>query len=329
MVELIFELVGPYYELASAEIKAAISGLGFSFEEIDHATGLIHIDTGCEPLLLSKRLGLTHRILDHKITSTPDKIVNSKTGLELPPGTAAVDTRRVWGKKADSQPIKEGLGREISRTNKIELDHPDHQILVLISDRCYVGEVIHEIDKGGFRKREVKHRPFFSPVSLEPRYARCLINLGRPGKRSHLHDPFCGTGGILLEAGELGLEVTGGDIDEEMVEGCRENMESYGVQVNIQVGDVSKTIPKDVDLVVTDPPYGRASSTSGERKGDIYHRLFKTCRENLKGDGYLSVILPTVEDYEIGKRYLDLVEVHETKVHASLRRYYCVFRPKR
>ncbi len=328
MAELIFELVGPYYDLASSEVMAAISGLGFSFEEVDRSTGLVHVETDCDPSLLARRLGLTHRILEHKLTSEPDEIIDSNTGIKLPPGSAAVDTRRVWGKKVDSLPLKRGLGEEISRTNEIDLDTPEHEIFVLISDRCYIGKVIHEIDKNDFQKREVKHRPFFSPVSLEPRYARCLINLGRPGKKSHLHDPFCGTGGILLEAGELDLKSTGGDIDEDMVEGCIENLNSFGMHAEIRVGDVSDTIPDNIDLVATDPPYGRASSTSGESKRDIYKRLFKTCRDRLNKNGYLSVILPQEEDYKIGEEYLTLVEVHETRVHASLNRFYCVFKPR-
>jgi len=47
-----------------------------------------------------------------------------------------------------------------------------------------------------------------------------MVNLS--GARREVLDPFCGTGGVLIEAGLIGLEVYGFDIQQSMVEGCKE-----------------------------------------------------------------------------------------------------------
>ena len=69
-------------------------------------------------------------------------------------------------------------------------------------------------------------RPFFKPVTLDPRLARLLVCLSfSRGKPSVIVDPFCGTGGIAIEASNLGLQVLASDLDSRMVEGTRTNME--------------------------------------------------------------------------------------------------------
>ncbi|GIQ99269.1 MAG: hypothetical protein CM15mP6_2860 [Methanobacteriota archaeon] len=57
-------------------------------------------------------------------------------------------------------------------------------------------------------------RPFFKPVTLDPRLARLMVSLSfSGGPPSMIVDPFCGTGGIAIEASLLGLEVLASDLD--------------------------------------------------------------------------------------------------------------------
>ena len=76
-----------------------------------------------------------------------------------------------------------------------------------------------EIDRTCFEERKVQHRPFFSPISLHPKLARVLVNISAIKRDETLLDPFCGTGGILIEAGLIGAKVIGSDIEEKMIEG--------------------------------------------------------------------------------------------------------------
>ena len=59
---------------------------------------------------------------------------------------------------------------------------------------------------------------------MMPRMARTLVNLSLAGSGSILLDPFCGTGGILIEAEMLGVHAVGSDFDPMMIQGCKENV---------------------------------------------------------------------------------------------------------
>ncbi len=326
MKEVFFELVGPRYELARAEIFALIEALSYDYELIRSDPGLLSLKTDCPIDVLGSRLGLTHSIYRQIGVISEDHFGGLKEKIELPKGSAAVRTRKIEDAEADSQKIKRELGDTISSTNPIDLGSPDHEITVLISDRKYVGRKVYEEDKQDLRSREVKNRPFSSPISLKPRYTRALINLARPGEGSRVHDPFCGTGGILIEASEMGLKPSGGDKDPEMIEGCKRNLKEFKVEAPLQMGDVSENIPDDTDVIVTDPPYGRASSTSKESLSPIYERLFKTSKEKLNEGGYLSAVFPDKKYVSQGEKHLKLIEEYKVRVHGSLDRHFTVFK---
>ncbi len=328
MQGLLLELKGPHYGLASAEVYSVLEALEHEYRTVDSCPDVLHIETTAEPDMIGKKLGLTHRIYYHLKTAEEDELIQGKTGIRLPPGTASVSTRRIQGRKARSQEINVGLGRELAENNTIDLDSPDHRTVVMVSDRYFVGLLAYDIDKKPFQKRLSRHRPFFSPVSLEPNLARVLVNLAKPGKNASVHDPFCGTGGILLEAADMGFVVSGGDIDEKMVSGCKENLEFYGLDASIVRGDVFETTPNGIDRIITDPPYGRSSSSQGENVSNIYDRLFRTAAECLTDGGYLSVIFPDSSYYEKGSKILEPIEMHRVYVHNTLERFFCVFKKR-
>ncbi len=326
MKEVFFELVGPDYELARAEILSAIDALSYDHRLEKSDRGLVSLSTDCPVETLGSRLGLTHRIYEQIGVLNDGGFEDLKQKIDLPPGSAAVRTRKIEGETADSKKIKRELGSMISTTNPIDLDSPDHEITVLVSDEMYIGRKIFERDPQDFRPREVKNRPFSSPISLKPRYTRALINLARPGKDARLHDPFCGTGGLLIEASKMGFRPSGGDIDQDMIEGCRRNLQEFEVEAPLEVGDVSKNIPEDVDVIVTDPPYGRASSTSKEELLPIYRRLFERSESILSKGSHLSAVFPEESHVSLGEEYLELIEEHKVRVHGSLNRHFTAFK---
>jgi tRNA (guanine10-N2)-dimethyltransferase len=135
----------------------------------------------------------------------------------------------------------------------------------------------------GFDARYSRNRPFSYPTTLDPKLARCMVNLARPQTPNlkpptPIFDPFCGTGGILLEAGLMGFKTIGIDIDEKMIAGCKQNLEHYGVSgFDISVEDFFKT--KKQGIIVTDPPYGKNTIVSGQTIEEFYNlileRLYK------------------------------------------------------
>lgn len=324
--ELIFELSGPYYDLAVGEVKAVLESMGHSYEVIGLEEGILVMETYASVNELGARLGLTHRIMEHLLTTDEKNLIDGTTGIAIPEGSVAVTTRRIGGKSADTRGINRGLGAELSKSNDIDLDEPDHRVVVLVSENCVVGLLAHTLDKRPLADRLVKNRPYFSPVSLEPKLARALVNLSRPFEGMTVHDPFCGTGGILLEAADMGFGISGGDIDERMVDGCRKNLENYGYEGEVIMGDVLENIPEHVDRIVTDPPYGRSSGSCGEDVESIYDRLFTTVDERLEPGGYMAVIFPKRCHCSYDRKGLVLQEIYATRVHSSLKRYFCLYR---
>jgi tRNA (guanine10-N2)-dimethyltransferase len=89
---------------------------------------------------------------------------------------------------------------------------------------------------------------------------------------------MCGTGGILLEAGLVGADVVGIDVQREMVEGTRANLDDAldgGYEVIQGSGDAMALTPDSVEAVVFDLPYGRQSKI----EGDLHQLVTDTLRD--------------------------------------------------
>src|SRR5207245_1715269 len=80
-----------------------------------------------------------------------------------------------------------------------------------LGEEFVFGRVLHRVDRSRLEATKVANRPFSLPISLHPKFARALVNLARVPMAGTVLDPFCGTGGVLLEAAELGLRGVGID----------------------------------------------------------------------------------------------------------------------
>ncbi|MFH1072023.1 MAG: hypothetical protein V1743_01185 [Nanoarchaeota archaeon] len=139
---------------------------------------------------------------------------------------------------------------------KVDLRNARTQYFLILSDHAYFFTTLLWKNTENFSSRKSHHRPAPHPTSLHPRLARCLINLLNP--KSFL-DPFCGSGGILIEGGLLGIHVEGIDLDPIMIRRAQMNLEHYGIKTYaLHVGD-ALTITKRVEAIITDLPYGRNS----------------------------------------------------------------------
>ncbi|KHO52635.1 MAG: tRNA (guanine10-N2)-dimethyltransferase [archaeon GW2011_AR17] len=133
-----------------------------------------------------------------------------------------------------------------------------------IEDQIICGKKIYQREEK-FQKRRPDLRPGFFPISLKPKLARAIVNLSGV-KKGTIWDPFCGTGGILLEASLMGLKAVGTDIDPMMIRAAKQNFEHYNCKAKISIADARKEKVK-CKAIVTDPPYGRRAST---KKEDVY-----------------------------------------------------------
>lgn len=252
-----FLLAGENLELAEAELKGFLKSQGIK-KDLKRNKRLV--ETEAEPSQL-KRLALTHEVCEIKRKNSSRKF---KTSYK-PKGSFAVRAENLTNQEIDKKDLEQFYGAQLSsESNKVDLENPSETVkLYVLEDMVILGILIEDIDRGLFDKRKNQNRPFSSPISLDPVLARVMVNLSETTAGEFLLDPFCGTGGILIEAGLCGIGVKGLDISEEMVEGSRENLEEYGIIAHeIKQGSIENLLEnfsEDFDAIVTDLPYGKAS----------------------------------------------------------------------
>lgn len=146
------------------------------------------------------------------------------------------------------------------RHPKVDLSNPKTKIeLFIADDKIYCGLLIFE-NKENFEKRKAHLRPFSHPSSLHPKVARALVNITEIKEQETLLDPFCGTGGFLVEAALMKVKVIGYDISKNMIKGCKENLRYFRIKKDKIINKNALKINKKFDYAVTDLPYGLNSN---------------------------------------------------------------------
>lgn len=329
--EYIFELSGEHETLPKAEIMAILESKEVVFETLDADLGVLVLKV---PKLeideLTDRLALSHVIDSHIYSGDVKDVYNLDIPIRIQKGTFAVRARRIQNQydHINLKKLEKRVADCVEGENTVYLENPENEIRVIISKRGHLGEALARIPRNEFEGRKVQNRPYFSPISLHPRLARALVNLSRVKKGESLLDPFCGTGGILIEASMIGVKAKGSDIDPRMVEGCKKNLAKFNMGdaevFQSDIGKIKETISK-VDAIATDPPYGKSATTNREDVKSLYIRAFLSISDVLKKGRCLSIVLPNEELIGLGKEYLHLIECHPHRVHRSLTRNFCVF----
>lgn len=168
------------------------------------------------------------------------------------------------------------------RNPKTNLEKPETLIeLFFIKNKVIATKLIWK-NKERFEKRKPHLRPELSPTSLDPRLARCLINLTGI-KKGIILDPFCGTGGLLIEAGLSKLKPIGYDIDKITFKKCKINLDYYNIKDYKLYNKDSLTIKKKYDYIVTDLPYGQSS----KKDKQLYSNFLRILKKILKKRGVI------------------------------------------
>ena len=320
------ELSGESEELAIAEAMAVSRIHDSSAQIVESDMRALVIEGEFEPHVL-QRLGLAWSWSQHMFSCHGEELPGLLEGLELPRETFRVNTRRMGTQDSqEAVSLAKQVGALISENYKVDLDNPEVEVRILKGRRLHLGLLKGEIDRPSFEARKSENRPFSHPISLHPRLARALVNLTGIKEGHTLLDPFCGTGGILLEAGLIGCNVLGGDIDQRMIDGTRLNLNHYNIEPDLRLQDIScwRDHSCQVDAIATDPPYGRSATTAKEPIDSLYKRAFEVCREALKPGGRLAIVLP--EEGYADNSIMEREFMVPVRVHKSLTRYFCLFR---
>lgn len=325
--------------MAAAELRAVFEASGHPLTTLSASSRFIdgHADVFDDDLpAIVSRLGLTHVVASHLFDGTPGQWSEGARDCCLPTGipfaarAVRVDADASW----DSAQVEREIGTLLAAGRPVDLRNP--RLIArafLLRDRVFVGREVWNSDPKALRARHVENRPFFSPVSLDPRLARTLVNLSGVAPGQTLLDPFCGTGGVLIEAAHMGVRAFGSDLDPDMVAGTRRNLEHFGVSGTVAPSDVER-VPSllagwglgHVDAVVADLPYGRSASTGKEAIRDLYARAMATIERVLRPGGSAVLGLPDRASVDAAAGHLELVDVFPIRAHRSLTRHFARLR---
>jgi len=271
------------------EIKALYEAYDEEFKVLASENRFILVKKDLAPPIL-ERLSLTHEFyLVQKVADIKDL---DRVLLTLSLKKDETFCVRCSGFSENSS--EERRAGEIIYENKnckVNLEDPDVVVyLQKIDDRIAISFDKYKTDD--FNKRDPNNRPFFHPLALSPKLARLFLNLARLRTDDRVLDPFCGSGSILIEADLMGLEAIGTDKDREMLWGCAQNMEFYKVKAKTDEGDATDIKLKDLDAIVTDPPYARASKVFDKDLIELYDEFLKSAFKSLKPEGFLVLAVP-------------------------------------
>jgi tRNA (guanine10-N2)-dimethyltransferase len=164
--------------------------------------------------------------------------------------------------------------------------------------------------------------PFFHPSMMNSVLARVMCNIAGVLPSDIVLDPFCGGGGILVEAEKIGARVIGIDRNWRLLSGAKSNLASLKEYHHTLIQSDSRYLPiDDVDRIVTDPPYGKSSSTLGAQSTE----LVETCiRRVLDWERLQGMCICADSKMNLG-RFLQEVGLEEhtrvpIRVHRSLTR---------
>jgi tRNA (guanine10-N2)-dimethyltransferase len=325
-VKLLLELSMECESLACSEAVAACESLGSKAKLVDREPGVVILETLADPEALAMRLGLCHFVDEWLFSCTPGDLESCAESVEVE-GPIKIRSTKVGELKVDLAGVTKRVGAIVGKSKGVDLHHPRTEIRVVFSKRVHVGRIVKPIDRSSFEKRKNRYMPYFYPASLHPKFARAIVNLSRVRAGEALLDPFCGTGAVLAEAALVGLNPIGSDVSSKMIEGARVNLRHLGLEAALHtcdVGDISKVVGP-VSGIATDPPYGKSTSTQGEKIPELYERAFGAFSEILESGSVVAVVVPRMSLLDkIGD--FEIEEEHKLWVHRSLTRHFCVAR---
>jgi tRNA (guanine10-N2)-dimethyltransferase len=322
-----FELSGEHPDLPIWEAEALLECNGEA-KLIDRDYNLAVFSSDAKAKDFKERIAMAHFLSEHLASVEPSEITSFFKSMEIPRGkSVAVRVKIAEPQKGKYDPlgIAKEIGAVLSKKAEIDLEKPDERYRVFIGNAAYIGKEILEIDRTQYEKRKNRLMPFSSPISIHPRLARTLINLTARSKGCRILDPFCGTGTLLIEAAMMGMDVFASDISEKMIAGSGMNLAKLGLKARIEkldVGDISKFGIK-FDAIVTDPPYGRSSSTNKESILGLYSRALESFAKNLVDDGRVGIIVPDLKALDYKKEF-KVVKQTAFRTHRSLVRNFVI-----
>ncbi|MDO5844153.1 MAG: DNA methyltransferase [Methanocorpusculum sp.] len=311
-MNLLFELSGENLSLAAAEISCV-----GKVTRVQNGIAIAEVDTPEK----TQRLAQTHIVgkLLGECEGTLEDLCELIKSLEIKTDKtyccrankihpAVINASQLEIEKAAGQLIK----------GKVSLKNPETEYRAIFTDgRCFFTEKLTEIDRGSYAYRNPQRRAFFHPGVMMPLMARTMVNLTHVEKGELLLDPFCGTGGMLLECKIMGVKAVGSDFDMEMLSGGIKNMPDGAY---LRADATKMPYPDETfDAVATDLPYGQSTKIEADSLDALYRNSLSEIRRVLK-TGKKAVVVTHKDIRNLAADYFEISGFFEQRVHKSLTR---------
>jgi len=311
-MNLLFELSGENLSLATAELSCV-----GNVTRTENGIAIVDVD---DPERTT-RLAQTHVVMRllGECDGTKEDLERLLESLAITaPGSFCCRARKIHPVtvNASQLELERMMGQKIH--GNVDLKDPDIEYrAVFTNSRCFFGEVLHTIDRGSYAYRNPQRRAFFHPGVMMPLMARTMVNLTHIEPGQLLCDPFCGTGGMLLECDMMGIEAVGSDYDPEMLIGCSQNLPNGAY---IRADATNMPYPNEAfDAIATDLPYGQSTTIGADSIDTLYTGSLKEIRRVLKRGGR-AVIVTHTDIRPLAKDLFEIVGYYEQRVHKSLTR---------
>ncbi|MBR0472960.1 MAG: methyltransferase domain-containing protein [Methanosphaera sp.] len=343
--------------LPRAELLARLETLEIPYEIQNEYPGVIELEVDADKQKITElgaHLGYTHEILTTIDKTTPEKLTETIENIpwdQIIKDSFKVRVKRMGNGEVDKDKIERNIGGYIQDKCQmpVSLDNPVHTIKLVYTNpktktnqykeekvigynKIIITELLIQQDKKHFFDNKPHKRPYFHPGSMSPKLALCMVNLAHTRKGDTVLDPFCGTGGILIEAGDLDTTLIASDLERCMYEGTKLNLAHEGFKnYKVYWEDVRKLeIEETVDAVAMDPPYGISTTLGGEDTKKLYTEALNAIEKHLKQDGYICMASPHYINMKevVENTPLTIKEQHSIRMHKSLTRIITVLTKK-
>ena len=343
MPKLFFLLSGENKSLPAAEIKAILETEGYTYSNVEEFDQVLRLEAELECVkVIPVRTAYTRVCAQELFVSNASMsdIAKTAAGTDfrsiLKPGESFVvrinRIKNYADQAINTMVLEVELGKQIlgaTNDTRVNLKNPDKTFIGIITDeKLVLGLKLTDITSKTFSERRPRKKPFFHPSAMPSKMARCMVNLAHASAESILLDPFCGTGTSLIEATYIGCRAIGIDAQKRMILGTKKNLRFFNIAAEgLVLADSCKIPLFKVDAIVTDPPYGRSSSTLKSTTKQLVHEVLATSYELLGVGQRICIASPktlniTSLGAELGFRH---IESHFAYVHRSLTREIAVF----
>jgi tRNA (guanine10-N2)-dimethyltransferase len=341
--KLFFLLSGENETLPAAEVKAILEAEGYEYSNMSGFDQVLRLESDLDSVktvqvrsAYTRFSALELFVTNANFRDIMEKVAETNFEAVLKPGeTFVVRINRIKNyadAEINTMTLEVKLGGQILKQTegtRVNLKNPDKTFIGIITDEKLIfGLKLTDITSKTFSERRPRKKPFFHPSAMPSKMARCMVNLAHAKAESVLLDPFCGTGTSLIEATFIGCRAVGVDGQRRMIVGTRKNLRFFNIEAEGLVLADSRSPPFfRVDCIVTDPPYGRSSSTLKSTTEQLVEEVLASSLGLLGVGQRICIASPKTLNISrlgvaLGYRH---VESHFAYVHQSLTREIAVF----